>query len=350
MNIHQAPGKSPLTQALCLLLCLIGLGLPNYQTARADDPTPPFYSKTFPYFPAFVNGKDCYSPLVQVRLDNNTTATFAIDTGSSHSYISDTAAKKLGIPFNLIPPEEHTDLPKDVTDYIPTTMLIGGYQAQIPLVIDKETKLSFTDQPVDGILGRNFLSTFLVLFDAARHEITLTSPRGVTADELKQLDMADATVINLTQSAGWKLDLVHVQLSNGFKIAAQDMIVDTGAAGTLISQATAKQLGLTLHKVAKDWQAYNGNVPVSEAVVDRLQIGNLAVKNQNILCNVGTDPYYSMNLGMDILKNYRMLLDYKNMKMYLKPNPWVPPASTDTLSAPPSPPGSVPSLVLPAGK
>ena len=120
-------------------------------------------------------------PYIDVSLNENVLAPFAIDTGASVSIISDKLAKRLG----LMPQPAFNEKGKPVIingkpakSVMVRSIQIGPLTLTGPLIVVKSSELANADdapanEKVDGIIGFNTLTVFTVLFNFQYHQITL---------------------------------------------------------------------------------------------------------------------------------------------------------------------------------
>lgn len=113
--------------------------------------------------------------------------------------------------------------------------------------------------------------------------------------------------------------LVPVSLSNGTSSATASLLVDTGASQTVLSKQTARDLGL----LAVDNQTrlgIGGAVRVDVAVVDKVKVGGVEVKNLKIsIHDFSSDPHIQGLLGFDFLGRFQMSVDSDKQVMVLTP-------------------------------
>lgn len=97
-------------------------------------------------------------------------------------------------------------------------------------------------------------------------------------------------------------------------------LVDTGATLTMISRATAKELGIDLEKriptIPMQTVAGIANVPV--IILDSISVGGMEVKNLTVAVYDPPDPYNTGLLGLNFLSNFRIEVDMKEGVLVLE--------------------------------
>lgn len=289
--------------------------------AFADTPVGKRYQTTIPYTPGSFG-----QLFIQVRLSKNLTGTFLLDTGFSESCVTDTFAAKM----NLSPaPAVGTD-GKPITFYpgkqaqmvtVPLIQL-GNFRLfnSFCLVLSQKSLSSLFGQEVDGILGAGTLIIYPMCFDLARHQITMFSPSPLTGVELRSVDMGDAISIPVTKMTGGGYSFsCPVGMSSGGQRVQENLLIDTGAIGTLLSEDTARRLGLKPVSGNRDSPTLFGNIVVKQAYLADLSFGSLSVKNLLLRYSSGLSESFPAHIGLDVLSQFRVLLDFKQKVMYLKP-------------------------------
>lgn len=313
---------------LRLLLCFM-LALADCLTgppSRADAPVGKRYRTTIPYTPSqhgFI--------YVQVRMDSGLpggglTGTFLLDTGTSTTCITDALAAKLGL----------SPVPAVGVDGKPIFFQPGrqGQMVNVPLlqmsnfrllrqsclVLSQKSLSALAGQPVDGILGATVLAVYPMYFDFVKHQITLFYPSPLTRDELRSVGMDDALVLPVADITGGGFQFAcPVVLVSGADRVQSNLVVDTGASGTIISERIARQIQLQPVSDDRNSPTLFGNIAVRQAYLPTLSLGSLGVNNLLIRYTQSLSASFPAHVGLDVLSKFRMLLDYKQMKMYLKP-------------------------------
>lgn len=93
--------------------------------------------------------------------------------------------------------------------------------------------------------------------------------------------------------------------------------LDTGAVATTISKSMAETLGIPIREADKKFAAGigGGRFPVANATLDKLQIGNETLKNEEVLVidfdrAFGTGAFTCGVIGHSLLKRYQLSVNY----------------------------------------
>jgi len=299
-------------------------------------------SKTFSYQP-FVNNLDSKNlPLVRVKINNGFSATFLLDTGANLSIITDNVVNKLKLKSHSVTLQGKTYQfeGKPMNAVTLDNINLGGFNfAKGMFLVLKENRIALAGKPIDGIIGINILQNLEYLFDFQQHQITLFAPvrliipsdgspqkyvaEGLTPDEIKALGFADAKTTPIINSEKDGRKYIHVQCSNSGKSGAEDLLLDTGAATTIISPALANQLGLKPISENVESSGFPGIEYISTAPMEKFQLGDLLLRD--LLVDYSSQSAYDKNLpsalGVNVLSKYRVLMDFPGQKLYLKSLP-----------------------------
>lgn len=299
-------------------------------------------SNTLAYEP-YVHGTVSENqPLVQVKINNSISATFLLDTGTNNSVITTELADRLKLQQQpiLIKGKPLLFDGEPLNGVIPDNFSFGSFKfVKHLLVVLPQRKMGLPGRAIDGILGFDFLTNFACLFDFSQHEITVYSPvrsvvqadgssqkyvaGGLTPDEITAVGFAGAKISPLTKPYQDGRVYVKVQCRNAAKSGEEYLILDTGSARTVISPVLAAQLDLkpTLENIASTAFLDKKNY-LSTASIDQFAVGGLVLNNQSVEYSSqrAYDKNVPLSLGMDILSNYRVLMDFPAKKMYLQPN------------------------------
>jgi len=103
----------------------------------------------------------------------------------------------------------------------------------------------------------------------------------------------------------------------GKKLQINDVIVDTGSSHTIISPESLEEIGVTYENGDEVYEAYGigGTVPFYTKTMDIIQLDDFVIKDFQI--DVGTLPNdHKGLLGLDILKQYKFVLDLDKLELY----------------------------------
>jgi hypothetical protein len=184
---------------------------------------------------------------------NGIGATFVLDTGAERSLVTPTAVQRLALALDQwvgttmrgvggVVEHQNAD---------PHSLTLGGVALQRH-TITRDT--SFTvgalppmggDVPVDGLLGRDFLSVFDLAFDMPAHRLTLYDVHGCNGRFLpwQQPYTTVPAATPMTHAM-----IVPITL-DGVRLTA---LLDTGATASMIALPGMIRLGLTRESLAGD--------------------------------------------------------------------------------------------------
>lgn len=324
------PGRVLTLLPLLLLYGLLSLlGLFSAALAgHADAPpaanapeTPPYQSSTIAMSPS-----NWGSPLVQVKLNDKTTATFLVDTALNTSFLTKAFATNLGLTGSpAVDPngKPYFTLGKQLNEVMVANMAIGDMTIpNVPfLILDDDKLFSMTHQSLDGIVGTNLLQFFAVAFDFPKHQFTLAYPGTLSTAAIKQLGFDTATTVPLTSPTKDFVYSIPMSFSSKGRSVQENLFVNTGAASTEVSHALAHKLGLQPVQGSSSITTTSGDFTIDTALVAHITIGNLDLSNRNVTYLSKDSQSVLPNLGMDILTGYRVLMDFPGQKMYLQALP-----------------------------
>lgn len=308
-----------------LLIFLLLLSVPP---AVAQTSTPPRHGSTVSYTPLFIGGQDTRLPLISVRLNDKIDTALLVDTGASVSLLSQSTARRLGLP---ILPTEHDG--KSLPPLTISRLNIGSLALSgVPFIVAPDVQVAaLLGTAGSGILGTDLLSRFAVFFDFPQRRLTLLDPGAFLPSDLQALDLADASVVSLrdTFKNGYPHWSVAVRLHNGRERSDESLVLDTGTVSTNISRRTARRLKLRPTQEGIKKLNFQSSDVVNTATVTSLELGDFLFDNVPVDYPVSETSAYTSLLGMDVLSSFRILIDFAGHKMYLAPATGLPASTTD---------------------
>lgn len=270
-------------------------------------------------------------PIVKVRLNDSTDASFLVDTGSSDCAVTDVMADNLGLkPHPVAQAAAPLIMDGTQAQAAPLTIQVGRFRFKdFPTVIIKDSRIrQVLGHPLDGILGANLLSHFALLLQPQSHVLTLLSPGGLSPDERRAWGFTRAATLPLTR-AGSGTYWVPVSLANGAKISRENLMVDTGSVTSIVSYQAVQALGLSPQSAAISLPFGTGVVDGALTRVPAVGLGTvdtgtslqeLTLKDGSFLYPrtgdlFGSSPHV---LGMNILSRCAVLLDFPGTQMSLQ--------------------------------
>jgi predicted aspartyl protease len=265
-------------------------------------------------------------PVVTAVLNKSGRVKLMIDTGTNQSYLTDILVKRLGLkPSPLLDGKGNLIVSngKEVRYLSGQQLELGSlhYRDSDLLVMDKRLDKgsisTLVNREVDGCIGSNYLAPYPLLLDFEADKVTFWSSGPLSPEELERAGMQGAVALTVERTPGDMPLLYLTAKLNGE--ADEKMILDTGSATSYISSSIAQKLKLTAIHTVKDHPTFGGKALIRLAKLDTLQLGSLRMIDQMVGFGEGeSDGLISPIIGLDILRNFRVLIDIPGKKLYLK--------------------------------
>jgi len=250
---------------------------------------------------------------------------FILDTGASITVLNTDVARELGfdlkgkvegrgagsgsVEVNLIP---------DVSVSLPGVVLEGQTVAAVPLA-DIEARVGRT---IDGILGYDFISRFVVEIDYHGHTLTLYDRDAFDYN-------GEGTVVPIYLS-GSSPQIDAAVTAPGGEPVSGNFLIDTGASGTVMFTspfAKAHDLGSAFKKSFELVGGFGvgGESSSTIARLGSLSIGGLTFRAPSCALSHDesgalADPNLAGLIGGMILSRCTVFFDYDRKRMILEPN------------------------------
>jgi predicted aspartyl protease len=237
---------------------------------------------------------------------------FIVDTGAEFSILSDTLAKRLDLRTRR----------RGIRDFASgVTLTFGG--VELPrrdvMIMSFET-FRARKRPIEGIIGHDFFERYVVTIDYAGKTLTAIEPGNFRAPD-------GAESIPLRFAGNLAVVPVTLELAGGKRTTA-NVIVDTGASQALVLRHPfAQKHDLLRQSKSSSTAGSLESVSVSFAHVPakRLSLGRWSFDNPPIRAYrtaTGAGGYTATDgaLGNEILRRFRVTLDYPRKRMLLQPN------------------------------
>lgn len=248
-------------------------------------------------------------------------ARLAVDTGCVWLILSDLAVDTLGLTADTAttsagPPHKGEQKIVDETRPVLVDQVVvgNGFSFNGPPAYRWDTRIirSLGREQIDGILGIWLFGYCSFVIDFQRMELTIRYPSSFTPEELKSLGMDGATEIPI------EVDDYDIWLTADLGGRKERMRLDTGSFRTGISAGSAKALVLAPGRKQELMSAY-GKRRVVRTKLPKLSIGPFCAEQLEI--DYPDNDKFDMPplLGLDFLAKYRILIDYPNKKLFLKP-------------------------------
>jgi hypothetical protein len=302
---------------------LVVLGSNKLQASQETRPKEPASAQAQATIPLRVEGN---RPLVELTLSRadgtSRKATFLVDSGGGGFVMVESLAKDLGLTwvgwtkeegqkFSLIEKAPKVSVGEFPLELDPVRVLV---------VLEKENMLpAAAPGHADGLLPGHVLSKYHVVFDYPAGKFTVAAPGALESK-------GDALPMPVAKKSGFPRTEIEV---DGEKLG---FLVDTGASFTMVSEVLLKRWG----EKHPDWPRAKGAVgeaallggqtletmTVPKAKWGTNEIAELGVTSQGEgtfekwMSGMMTAPITG-SLAGNVLKRFRVDLDYPNEKLYL---------------------------------
>lgn len=308
-------GSFPLPVILCRVLLLLLALLPAGGTATACEVVARASVALVP-----LGGH-----LLVTALVNSQPARLILDTGAERSLVTPAAVRRLGLALD---PWVGTTLMgigglERHQNAAPRSFELGGVALQHPTLFHDSSLAvgplpvgRLGGQPVDGLLGRDFLAAFDVLIDVPGRRLALYQVSGCGGGFVPWRTPY-STVPTLP---AYRQALVIPVQVDGRPMRA---MLDTGASRSLITAPGMARLGLTPEQLSGDRGGIargigRNGVAVQAHRFDRMQVGGEVETGPVLLvAPVHVIPIVDMLLGLDWIQSHEIWLSYATMQVFI---------------------------------
>lgn len=252
------------------------------------------------------------------------TLTFYFDTGAGSAALDKNQAKRLGIESEIQTPITGAGGSEMYDVALNQRLKVGGQTLKgVNLVLLDMTELRETlGRPFYGILGYHILREFVTEVDFDRQVITLYS-RG------RQPNLRGYSTHSFKMSSS-RIPIIPVtmQLENGRRYQG-DVFFDSGAGLSLVVNSPFVELNDLREQFNTSFDYPTQNLgsqsSLTKVMLKKLEFAGYTLENVPIDLSWDTEGVSSYRgylgiLGAKVLNRFNFILDYKRMKVYLKPN------------------------------
>ena len=277
----------------------------------------------------FANGQRTVVPFVfedntivlQVRVNNSSPMKFFLDTGAGMSVLNVSKAdglnlKKAGsLNANGVGGSIEGYLAKGASLSVAGVTVLNQPMAILPLDFPCEA------QDVPGIIGYDFINSFVVEIDYEAKTITLSDPSTYKYEGRGDL-------IPLTLTGNTPRVRAHISLPDGPALEGL-FEVDTGSDGVLsINSPFVKKHGLRQALKKQFDSKHRGLGGESETIDVRMgnfQLGRYVIPSLIVALSQDSEGSLASDtndgpLGNEILRRFRIVIDYSRRRMMIEPN------------------------------
>ena len=251
---------------------------------------------------------------------------FILDTGAGATFFDVNHAKQLGLKIGSAFTVRGTGPGTAAGGRIDgASVSLAGTDVKqpVPSAIDLSTLPSREGHRMDGILGFDFISRFVVAIDYVKQELRLYDPAAFHYS-------GPGTTLPVTFFNNHPHVDAEVKLADGTKIPGR-MIVDVGSAASLSLTKPFVEANHLLDRVGPTVRRHGGGGVgganwSNVGRVEGLRLGTLELSRPTTALFGDSAGVYSTrgtwvgNIGGEILRRFTVFLDYKHNRMILEPN------------------------------
>jgi len=310
-----------LSVAICLLLCAAGERQTIAQSTPSGDPARGTVDHVT--VPLLVEGNRPFIDVAFRRPDGSTrSARFVVDSGGGGFLIAEPLARDLGLRWGVTRHEEGAEF---AVAEVPPKAFVGDFPLDLnpKRVIIMVGAASILPKAApghaEGLFPGHLLARYHVVFDYPRGAFTLALPGALTP-------RGDALPMPVSKPAGFPRTEIEVAG------ATYGFLIDTGASFTMVSEVLLKSWG----GGHPDWPrqpgavgeaATLGGMTLETMFVPRAQWGARELQEFGVvsqregtferwMSSMMTAPIVG-SLAGNVLKRFRLELDYPNAKLYI---------------------------------
>jgi hypothetical protein len=250
---------------------------------------------------------------VPVRLNGSDALWFILDSGSSRMLVDEGVAKRLEFPVGAASTVQGAGLGRIPVQRIaaPVDIVVGevrsaGHQFDS---IDLAGVSRVVGRRIDGILGYELFSRFVVTVDYAARTLELEEPSGWRG-------LPGATEVELTIRERWPLvrGTLHIP---GVGEVSDEFLVDLGSGDAVSHPAIKKTSGYLRQTMTGVGLGFPTTGHIGTAT--RFEIGPYSIHDITVAC-CGATQATSRLIGGGVLSRFICAFDYSRQRLHLKPN------------------------------
>lgn len=268
------------------------------------------------YEPAKTNG----CPVIKVTLAAGKVAKLFLDTGASHACLTKRFAatlmldQKPAIQSNGLPIRSN-GRPVDMVT-VPV-VAVGSLQfADVPfMLIDDDPFRQLAGDEVDGAIGANFLDDIAFRLQPQSRTVTFWYPGNLDSSTIDSLGFQRTSAIPLSRQPKQLLVYVDVKLGGA---VSERLIIDTGAAWTIISRGGAKRLYSGNTPGSKTYPTFHGTTQAVVLPATSIDVGNCTLGSLEVGYLKSEIADFGPRIAWDFFSQFDSLIDLTSNKLYLR--------------------------------
>ena len=261
---------------------------------------------------------------LQVNINNSAPLNFVLDSAAESSILNERVAKSLNLTLQevkdlAVGTGEKTHKLSIVSD---TALRVGAaeikpeYIAVLPL----DELESYFGRRLDGILGADFFSRYVIEIDYERNIVTLHEP-----ESFRYLGRGEHIPFHLVDNTPAITAKIQVP---GRGIIAGDFVVDTGKTGAFTINRPFVERHHLLESVpqslARKSYGIGGESDQLLGRIDSLQIGSVTIAHPVTEFSQATKGDLSSDkdaglIGEEVLRRFKVIFDFSRKEMILEP-------------------------------
>lgn len=256
---------------------------------------------------------------------NGTTTHFIVDTGAERSMVTPEAVQRLGLTLDEWVGTRMQGIGGIVEhrNAKPRSLTLGGIALQrhtithdTSLTVGPLPRGSLNGQPIEGLLGRDFLSVFDLALDRSANTLTLYSVQGCSGRFLPWTQPYTAIPAQRPTDTAMVLPVVL----DGHPLRA---LLDTGASASMLTARGMAMLALTAQRVASDAAQAGAGVGPQRPQMRRhsfttLRIGSDTIRDPELwVAPIRVVPIVDMLLGEDWMAGRKLWISFATSQVFV---------------------------------
>ena len=243
-----------------------------------------------------------------------------LDTGTTANIISDDLANRAGMTV-----AGGTETMLDAGGKRENARIFEQVAIQVGVLTIKGDVLSVKDYSftgighsrIDGIIGKVSFNNIAILISPSLKTVTFYAPGRLSQQQREEIGMGSAAALPIKLNSNNLLS-VSVAFKQKSTVVSEDLVVDTGAGRTTVSESAFKALkGKVISRHTSIFGFSNGVATTFS--VEQMSLGSIDISDPIVDYIEHDKSKLPRSLGRDVLSQYQVLIDTPAMTMYLLP-------------------------------